>query len=85
MADEYELSVYADEVEVLLSGVLHACAAASTIRDRRARSCIIASALMTAAQVLDGNDMPRESKIVRPGGVAATLAILMAGKNPPGC
>lgn len=73
----YEAAVYDDECMSIMRAILDACSEASKIPDKRVRCAIIASAMKTAAQVLDGNDMPRESSVLKPGGIAAGLAALL--------
>jgi hypothetical protein len=57
-----------------MRAILDACDEAGPIPDRRVRSAIVSAAMLTVAQTLDGNDLPAQSQVLKPGGIAAGLA-----------
>lgn len=77
---DYESAVYSDIADAMVDR-MRAIIDNESISDPRARACIIAAALLTVAQALDGNDMPSESYLLKRNGVAHVLADLVAGKT----
>ena len=77
MTDDYARAVYQEDCDRMMRAVK--AAIESVEIEGPYRAAVISAAVMTAAQVIDGNKMPEESKIVRPGGIAAALVCLVAG------
>lgn len=81
---EYEVAVYAEECDALTLAIKNVIKPAfDGIPDQRVRSAVTAAALLTAAQLLDGNEMPRETEVLKPNGVAENLAHLFRRQYRP--
>lgn len=79
---DYERAVYDEECDMLARAIILACRRAAAIPDRRARTAIISAALLTAGQMLDGNKMPEETYVIKPGGVVESMAYCLSRKAP---
>jgi hypothetical protein len=77
---DYEAAVYSDISDAMVARLLLAISE-DNIPDQRASSCIVAAALLTVAQIVDGNVMPSESEFLKRDGIAHTLANLVVGKT----
>lgn len=82
MANQYEVAIYADDVMQLAENIMNQCAEVNAITDDRIRVCIIVTAMLTAAQTLDGNAITAEGAMeVKFGGIADSLRITLARKT----
>lgn len=72
----YRSAAMADEADALTEAIIASVNRIVNISDGDVRTAVIASSLMTAAQVLDGNEMPRDTNIIKPNGVADSLSFL---------
>lgn len=78
MAKTYEEVVYAEECDALaleLKAVLDEV----KVPDGRVRRAILAAAIVTAAQLVDGNSMPEDTDVIRSGGVAECVKQILEG------
>ncbi len=70
----YERAVYAEECDSLCEDIISLCRnAPAENADERARSAIFCAALLSAAQYLDGNKMPEETRIIKKDGIASWM------------
>lgn len=82
MAIPYAAAVLSEDCEALVRRLVVACQmTTASVDDPRDRASVISAALMTTAQILDGNDMPRESGTIRRDGVTESLALLVLQKK----
>jgi hypothetical protein len=76
MTTSYFEAVYAADTQELTDAFIKAIALCPV--EEPVRNLIIACALVSAAQLVDGNAMPRQAAITRYGGVAENVRQILA-------
>lgn len=73
----YEHVIYLEDTDRLTKELILICQETSRVPDKRVRQAILVSSILTLIQVLDGQDMPKDSgKFIR-GGVADRIRDLL--------